>query len=169
VKQILPAHPGSLEEVRDKIVAELKLQKANELARTKAEDLAKRVKAGEKFDAAAKSLGLEAKTSDLFARNGSISGAVSGKQVSAAFQLKTGDVGAPLNLGANWFVYRVAEKQEPDPADFEKQKKELTDQVLQAKRNLAFEAFRTSLEARLKQEGKLQIMSDKLKDFGDLS
>jgi len=169
VKQILAAHPGSLEEVRDKIVAGLKLQKANELARTRAEDLVKRVKAGEKFDAAAKSLGLEAKTSDLFARNGSISGAVSGKQVSAAFQLKTGDVGVPLNLGANWFVYRVAEKQEPDPADFEKQKKELTDQVLQAKRNLAFEAFRTSLEARLKQEGKLQIMSDKLKDFGDLS
>jgi peptidyl-prolyl cis-trans isomerase D len=169
VKQIQPTHPGSLEEVRDKIVTELKQQKSTELARAKAEDLAKRVKAGEKFDAAAKSLGLEAKSSDLFARNGSISGAVSGKQVSAAFQLKTGDVGAPLNLGANWFVYRVAEKQEPNPADFEKQKKELTDQVLQTKRNLAFEAFRTSLETRLKQEGKLQIMSDKLKGFGDLS
>ena len=169
VKQIVPTHPGSLEEVRDKIVAELKQQKSTELARAKAEDLAKRVKAGEKFDAAAKSLGLEAKTSDLFARNGSISGAVSGKQVSAAFQLKTGDVGAPLNLGANWFVYRVAEKQEPNPADFEKQKKELTDQVLQAKRGLAFDAFRTSLETRLRQEGKLQIMSDKLKGFGDLS
>ncbi len=169
VKQIQPTHPGSLEEVRDKIVAELKQQKSTELARAKAEDLAKRVKAGEKFDAAAKSLGLEAKSSDLFARNGSISGAVSGKQVSAAFQLKPGDVGAPLNLGANWFVYRVAEKQEPDPADFDKQKKELTDQVLQTKRNLAFEAFRTSLETRLKQEGKLQIMSDKLKGFGDLS
>ncbi len=79
VKQIQPAHPGSLEEVRDKIVTELKQQKSTELARAKAEDLAKRVKAGEKFDAAAKSLGLEAKTSDLFARNGSISGAVSGK------------------------------------------------------------------------------------------
>jgi peptidyl-prolyl cis-trans isomerase D len=169
VKQIQPTHPGSLEEVRDKIVTELKQQKSALLARTKAEDLAKRVKAGEKFEAAAKSLGLEAKTSDLLARNGSISGAVSGKQVAAAFQLKPGDVGAPLNLGANWFVYRVAEKQEPNPADFEKQKKELTDQVLQTKRNMAFEAFRTSLEARLKQEGKLQIMSDKMKGFGDLS
>jgi peptidyl-prolyl cis-trans isomerase D len=169
VKQIQSTHPGSLEEVRDKIVTELKQQKSTELARAKAEDLTKRVKAGEKFDAAAKSLGLEAKSSDLFARNGSISGAVSGKQVSAAFQLKTGDVGAPLNLGANWFVYRVAEKQEPNPADFDKQKKELTDQVLQTKRNLAFEAFRSSLETRLKQEGKLQIMSDKLKGFGDLS
>jgi peptidyl-prolyl cis-trans isomerase D len=169
VKQIQPAHPGSLEEVRDKIVTELKQQKSTELARTKAEDLAKRIKGGEKFDAAAKSLGLEAKSSDLFARNGSISGAVSGKQVSAAFQLKPGDVGAPLNLGANWFVYRVAEKQEPNPADFEKQKKELTDQVLQTKRTVAFDAFRTSLEARLRQEGKLQIMSDKMKGLGDLS
>jgi len=169
VKQIQPSHPGSLEEVRDKIITELKQQKSTELARTKAEDLAKRVKAGEKFEAAAKSLGLEAKASDLLARNGSISGAVSGKQIAAAFQLKPGDVGAPLNLGLNWFVYRVAEKEEPDPADFEKQKKQLTDDVLQTKRNLAFEAFRTSLEARLKQEGKLQIMSDKLKGFGDLS
>jgi peptidyl-prolyl cis-trans isomerase D len=169
VKQIQPTHPGSLEEVRDKIITELKQQKSTELARTKAEDLAKRVKGGEKFEAAAKSLGLEAKSSDLFARNGSISGAVSGKQVSVAFQLKPGDVGAPLNLGANWFVYRVAEKQEPNPADFEKQKKELTDQVLQTKRTMAFEAFRTSLEARLRQEGKLHIMSDKMKGLGDLS
>jgi len=169
VKQIQPAHPGSLEEVRDKIITELKQQKSTELARTKAEDLAKRIKGGEKFEAAAKSLGLEAKSSDLFARNGSISGAVSGKQVSAAFQLKPGDVGAPLNLGANWFVYRLAEKQEPNPADFEKQKKELTDQVLQTKRTMAFEAFRTSLEARLRQEGKLHIMSDKMKGLGDLS
>src|SRR6202007_880019 len=120
-------------EVRDKIVTELKQQKSTELARTKAEDLAKRVKAGEKFEAAAKSLGLEAKTSDLLARNGSISGAVSGKQIAAAFQLKPGAAAAPLTLGANWFVYRVAENQQPDPADFEKQKKQLTDDVLQTK------------------------------------
>src|SRR6202795_560944 len=61
VKEILPAHQGTLEEVRDKVVAELKQQKANEMARAKAEELAKRVKAGEKFDATAKALGLEPK------------------------------------------------------------------------------------------------------------
>src|SRR6266849_2416502 len=168
VKEIVPTHQGSLEEVRDKVVAGLKLQKATEMARAKAEDLAKRVKAGEKFDAAAKSLGLDPKTSDIFARNGSISGAASGKQLSAAFQMKSSEVGAPLNLGSNWLVYRVAEKEESNPADFEKQKKDLTEQVLQTKRNMAFEAFRTALEARLKQEGKLQIMPDRLKAFGDL-
>jgi len=168
VKEIRSTHQGTLEEVRDKVVAELKKQKATELASAKAADLAKRVKAGEKFDATAKALGLEPKTSDLFARNGSISGAASGKQLSAAFQMNAGEVGVPLNLGANWLVYRVAERQDPNPADFEKQKKELTEQVLQTKRNTAFEAFRVALEARLKQEGKLQIMSDRLKAFGDL-
>jgi hypothetical protein len=44
----------------------------------------------------------------------------------------------------------------------------LTDQVLQQKRTMAFEAFRTALENRLRQEGKLRIMTEKLKDFGNL-
>ncbi len=169
VKDILPAHQGTLEEVRDRVISDLKQEKGVELARQKAQDLEKRVKAGEKFDAAAKSLGLEAKTSDAIARNGSISGVASGKQLSAAFQMKSGDIAPPLGLGSNWLVYRVTEKQEPNPADFEKQKKDIAEQLLQTKRSTAFDAFRTALEARLKQEGKLKIMPDKLKSFGDLS
>ena len=168
IKQILAAHQGSLDEVRDKITADLKQEKASTGARTKAEELAKRVKAGEKFDAAAKALGLEAKSSDEFARAGSISNVASGKQLAAAFQLKPGDVGPPLNLGSNWLVYKVVEKQEPKPEDFDKQKKEITDAVLQNKRSLAFEAFRTALEDRLKKEGKLQMMPENLKGFGNI-
>ncbi|HET7206180.1 MAG TPA: peptidylprolyl isomerase [Terriglobales bacterium] len=168
IKQILPAHQGSLDEVRDKVIADLKQEKAATDARSKADELIKRVKAGDKFDAAAKALGLEAKTSDVLARGGSISNVASGKQLAAAFQLKAGDVGSPLNLGTNWLVYKVVDKQEPNPADFEKQKKEITDAVLQNKRSLAFDAFRTALEERLKKEGKLQIMPDKLRSFGSV-
>jgi len=168
VKEVHPEHLGSLDEVRDKVISDLKRQKSTELARSKAEELGKRLKAGEKFDASAKALGLEPKTSEPIARNGSISGAASGKQLAAAFNLKAGDVGAPLSLGANWMVYRVAEKQEANPADFDKQKKELTEEALQNKRSLAYEAFRTSLDTRLKQEGKLKLMPEKLKSFGSL-
>jgi peptidyl-prolyl cis-trans isomerase D len=168
LKEVLPAHQGALEEVRDRVVTELKQQKANDLARARCDELIKRVKAGEKFDAAAKALSLEPKTSDAISRSGSITGAASGKQLSAAFRLKAGDIGPPLSLGANWMVYRVADKTAPNPADFDKQKKELTDQVLQDKRGIAFEAFRSALEARLKQEGKLKIMPEKLKGFQNL-
>jgi len=163
LKQVLAAHQGTLEEVRDKVVADLKQEKASLEAHAKADDLAKRVKAGEKFDAAAKALGLEAKTSDPISRSESISNVASGKQLNAAFQSKVGDVGSPLNLGANWLVYKVVDKVEPNPADFEAQKKKITEQVLQNKRSLAFEAFRTALEERLKKENKLQIMPEKLR------
>jgi peptidyl-prolyl cis-trans isomerase D len=169
LQSVLPAHQGTLDEVRDRVIADLKQQKAAQLARTEAEDLVKRAKAGEKFEAAAKSLGLGAKTSDPVSRSGSISGVGSGSQFSAAFQMKAGEVAPPQSIGANWFVYRVADRMEPNPSDFDAQKKTLADQALQDKRNLAFEAFRTALENRLKQEGKLQIMPEKLKGFGDFS
>jgi peptidyl-prolyl cis-trans isomerase D len=168
LKQVIPSHQASLDEVRDKIVASLKQEKAQELARQKADELAKRIKSGEKFDAAAKGLGLEPKTSDEFSRAGSVAGVGSGKQLSAAFNMKVGDVSVPQNIGLNWLVYRVESKTEPIPADFEKQKKDLADQVLNDKRSLAYEAFRTALEQRLKQEGKLKLMPEKLKSFGEL-
>jgi peptidyl-prolyl cis-trans isomerase D len=166
--QVLPAHQGTLDEVRDKVVSDLKQQKSNELARSKADELVKRVKAGEKFDSAAKALGLDAKTSDLFARNGSLPGVGSGKLLAAAFSLPKGGVGDPMEIASAWFTYQVADKVEPNPADFENQKKTITDTLLQSKRNLAFEAFRTSLEERLKKEGKLKLMPEKMRSFGSL-
>jgi peptidyl-prolyl cis-trans isomerase D len=169
VKDVFSAHQGTLEEVRDRVVADLKKEQSVQQAKSKAEELVKRVKAGEKFDAAAKALGLEAKASDSISRDGSIPGAASGKQLGAAFNLKQGDIGVPLSLGQNWLVYRVAEKVEADPANFEAQKKQLTDELLQSKRDVAFEAFRSALSDRLLKEGKLKLMPEKLKSLGTLS
>src|SRR5437879_2287873 len=145
VKSILPAHQGSLDEVRNRVITDLKRENSIESAKNKAEELTKRVKAGEKFDTAARALGLEPKTSDALARDGSIPGAASGKQLGAAFNLKAGDVAAPLSLGQNWFVYRVAEKSEANRADFDKQKKQLTEDLLEPKRNWTLDAVRTAL------------------------
>jgi peptidyl-prolyl cis-trans isomerase D len=169
IKEILPAHQGSLEEVRDRVVTDLKREKATELAHNRADELVKRVKGGEKFDSAAKALGLEPKVSDPIARNGSIPSAASGKQLGAAFQMKSGDVGAPLSIGPSWFAYQVVEKQEANPADFEKQKKEITDSLLQTKRGLAFQAFQAALEDRLKKSGTVKTMPEKLRSFGSFS
>jgi peptidyl-prolyl cis-trans isomerase D len=169
LKQVIPAHQGTIEEVRDKVITALKQEKSVELARTKAEELSKRAKAGEKFDSAAKALALEPKTSEDFSRAGSVPNVGSGKQLSAAFGMKVGDVSAPVPLGTNWVVYRIDSKSAANMADFDKQKKELTDQVLNEKRSLAYEAFRSALEERLKQEGKLKLMPEKMKNFGDLT
>ncbi len=169
LQQVLPTHQGTLDEVRDKVVAELKQQKATQLAQSKAAELARRVKGGEKFDTVAKALGLDPKTSEPFAQSGSVTGLGSGKQLAAAFSLKTGEVGAPLTLGDSWVVYQVVEKDDANPADLEKQKKTITDTLLQTKRNLAFEAFHAALEEKMKKDGTLKLMPEKMRGFGDLS
>ena len=168
VQQILPTHQGTLEEVREKVLTELKQQKAAQLAQSKATDLQRRVKAGEKFAPAAKALGLDPKTSEAFARSGSVPGLGSGKQLSAAFSLKSGEVGSPLALGSNWVVYQVLERTDANPADLEKQRKSIADTLVQSKRALAFDAFRAALEERMKKEGTLKLMPDKMRGFGDL-
>jgi hypothetical protein len=71
-------------------------------------------------------------------------------------------------VGPNWVVYQVTEKTEPNPDDFEKQKKTLTDTLLQQKRAVAYDAFRSALDERLKQEGKVKMYPDKLRGFGTL-
>ena len=169
VKDAFPAHQGTLEEVRDRVTADLKKEQSVQQAKSKADELVRRVRAGEKLETAAKALGLEPKTSDSISRDGTISGAASGKQLGAAFNLKPSDVGAPLSLGQNWLVYRVAEKVEADPANFEAQKKQLTDELLQSKRETAYDAFKSALSDRLLKEGKLKLMPEKLKTFGSFS
>jgi peptidyl-prolyl cis-trans isomerase D len=168
VKDIQPAHQGTLDEVRARVISDIQKEKALQQVVNKGDELSRRVKAGEKFDAAAKSLGLDPKTSDSFARDGSVGGLGSGKQLSAAFDMKVGDVSAPVALGAGRAVYKILEKTALDQADFAKQEKELTEAVVQNKRSVAFDAFRAALDARLKKEGKLKTFPDKLKAAGAL-
>ena len=163
VKDIQTTHPATLAEVRDRVAGDLRHEKAIDLAKTRAEDLAKRAKGGENFAAAAKALGFEVKTSEPITRAGNVPDAGSAKQFAAAFTLAAGQAGDPVPLGANWAVYRVAQHDPVNQADFETQKAKLEETVLQQKRQTAFDLFRTSLRTRLQQEGKLQLNADNLK------
>jgi peptidyl-prolyl cis-trans isomerase D len=163
IKEIQPSHPASLGEVRDRVLADFRHEKAVDLAKTRAEELGKRVKSGENFASAAKALGFEVKTSDPFSRTGSIPDAGSAKQFSAAFKLPVGQSGDPVFLGSNWVVYRVAQHDPINEEDFAKQKAAIETQALQVKRQAAYELFRSTLETRLRQEGKLHINAENLK------
>jgi hypothetical protein len=134
-----------------------------ELAKTRAEELVKRAKSGENFAAAAKSLGFEVKTSEPIPRTGSIPDVGSAKQFVAAFTLPVGQAGDPVLIGSNWTVYRVAQHDPVNQDDFEKQKAKIEEQVLQRKRQTAYDLFRTALKTRLQQEGALHYNQENLK------
>ena len=125
VKDIQPSHPATLAEVHDQVANDYRREKAVELAKTRADELAKRAKAGENFATAAKALGFDVKTTDPVARTGSIPDAGSAKQFSAAFTMPVGQAGDPVSVGPNWVVYRVAQHDPVNQDDFEKQKSKI--------------------------------------------
>jgi peptidyl-prolyl cis-trans isomerase D len=162
VKEIQPAHPATLAEVRDKVLKDYRDQKSVELAHTKAQELASRVRGGASLADAAKALGLEVKSTDSFALNDQVNGVGTGKTVEAAFRLQTGQTGGPTLVDGNWIVYRVIDHQMPNPQDLEKQRKDIEQALLTKDQSMAFSAFRQALQDRLKQEGKITINQDVL-------
>lgn len=160
VKEIVKPHQGTLAEVHDRVLADYQQEKSVELARNKAEDLAKRVQSGEAFDKAAKALDLEVKTSDPFAVTGSVPDIGTGQQLAAAFGMAVGQVTAPKQTGANWLVYRIVTHESANPDELAKQKSDIEQQILQTKQTNAFAAFKSALEDRLMKEGKITINAD---------
>ncbi len=163
VQDVIPAHQGTLAEVHDRVLADYQQENSVDLAQSKAQELAKRVAAGEALDKAAKELGLEAKTSDPFARDGSLPGVGPVQPfATAVFGMAIGQASAPTQAGGNWLVYRVTDHQAPNQDDFAKQSSGIEQQLLQDKQEAAFAAFRTALNDRMKQEGKITINQDVL-------
>jgi peptidyl-prolyl cis-trans isomerase D len=165
VKDILPAHQATLAEVHDQVLADYQHEQSTTLAQTRANDLSKRLQTGEAFDKAAKDLGLDAKTSDFFARSGTVADVGTGKQIDGAFTMNVGQVSSPQNLSSNWLVFRVVARNTPNPDDLASQHNDIEQQLLQSKQEAAYQAFRTSLEDQLAREGKLVIHNDVLTRF----
>ena len=156
-------HQGTFAEVRDRVLADYQQEKSVELAKSKADELAKQAKSGEAFDKAAKSLNLDVKTSEPLSRTSSIPDVGSGQLIEAAFTMPVGQVSDPKDVAGAWLVYRVTAHEQLNDAAVVLQAEQIRQQLLQSKQNAAFDAFRVALEDRLKKEGKLVINADAMK------
>lgn len=157
VKNIQPAHQATLDEVKERVIADYQKEKSIDLARNRAADLAKQAQGGADFAKASKSLNLTMKTSDSFARAGSIPDVGTAKPFGAAFKMANGQIGGPVLTGENWVVYRIVAHEVPNPDDLAKQRDDIQQQLLQNKQNTAFETFHKELIDRLTKEKKLNI------------
>jgi peptidyl-prolyl cis-trans isomerase D len=162
VKEIQAAHPGTLAEVRDRVTGDYRRDRASELAKARAEEFGRKALSGG-FAQVAKSMGLEMKTSELVSRTSSIPEVGNLRQLSDAFTSPVGTLGKPAFLGARWVVYRVAAREEPKPEDLVKQFGEIQANLLNSKKQMAYDTFRASLQERMQNEGKLQFNQQNLK------
>jgi peptidyl-prolyl cis-trans isomerase D len=164
VTQIVPEHLPKLDEVESKVEQDYRTEQSQVLAREKAEQFAAQCKTGD-FSKLAKNDGYKVQESKDFTIQDQLSDVIPASSLSSAFTLGPGQTSKAISVGSTSVVFDVVSHTPANEADFSAQKATLTTQLLQQKRDLAFEIYQTSLKNQLLRSGKLKINNAALKSF----
>jgi len=140
-----------LDEVKDRVKDDVVKTKARELSTTKAAEIAAKLKGAADFEKAAKAAGLEAKTTDLIARDAPIPDlGVAPAVEEKAFALPVGAVSDPIATDTGTAVIKVIEKKEVTPDEWTSAKDSFRTQLLTDRRNRFFSAYMVKAKQKMK-------------------
>jgi peptidyl-prolyl cis-trans isomerase D len=159
-----PATP-TFEEIRSKVEAQFKNERAGFLLHQKTQELSDRAKAAHDLKKAAKDLGATVKTSDLVAPDGQVPDIGSMTNASALFSLNPGEISGPITAGGNGVVAQLLEKQAPTDQEYAEKKDQVRQSLLEAKQNDLFGLFVTNLRAEMQKTKRLKINQDEMKNL----
>jgi peptidyl-prolyl cis-trans isomerase D len=142
-----------LEEVKDRVHDEVVKQKARDMSRQKAAEVAARLKAAPDFEKAAKAAGVEAKPTELIAHDAALPDlGVAPAVMDAAFALPAGGVTGPIATDNGTAVVKVVEKKEVTPSEWTEAKDRFREEVLNDRRNKFFSAYMVKAKQKMKIE-----------------
>jgi peptidyl-prolyl cis-trans isomerase D len=148
-----------LDDVKDRVRDEVIKQKARDLSREKATELAAKLKSAPDFEKAAKAAGYDAKTTDLITRDAPIPDlGVAPAVQEAAFKLPVGAVSDPIVTDTGVAVVKVVDKKEVSPADWKAAADKFREDFLADRRNRFFAAYM----AKAKQKMKIEVYNEAL-------
>lgn len=137
--QTLPAAVPPLAEIRDRVAAAVKRQKAEALALDKARALAAEARQSD-FEAAARKAGARVGQSPRFSR-ARPTDTLPGDVMAAALATPAGAVTDPVKAPAGYYVVRVRERIPPDLAALAAERERIEKDVLARKRSEAWQAW----------------------------
>lgn len=152
------------EEVKDKVAQALKQERAKQQLEQKTNELASSAASAADLKTVAEKLGLEAKTEDNYKLGAPLGEAgTSPAADDAIFNLKEGEITRPpVKIGDNWVVIGATKRTEADLTEFAKQRDQLMQSALSARRNQVFDDYITNLQATMQRDGKITIYKDVL-------
>jgi peptidyl-prolyl cis-trans isomerase D len=159
-----PATP-TFEEIRSRVEAQFKNERAGFLLHQKTQELADRAKADHDLKKAAKELGATMKTSDLVAPDGQVPDIGSMSSASAVFSLKPGEISAPITAGANGVVAELLEKQVPTDQEFAEKKDQIRQSLLENKQSDLFGLFVANLRKDMESSHRLKVNQEEMKNL----
>ncbi len=147
------------EDVKDRVRDEVVKQKAKDVSRQKAADVAAKLKSATDFDKAAKAAGVEAKMTELLTQDSPIPDlGVAPAVEEAAFKLAVGAVSDPIATDNGTAVIKVLEKKEVTPEEWTSSKDRFREELLTDRRNRFFSAYM----AKAKQKMKIEVNRESL-------
>jgi peptidyl-prolyl cis-trans isomerase D len=161
-----PATP-TFDEIRNRVEADFKNERADALLSQKTQQLSDRAKAEHDLKRAAREAGATMKTSDFVLPDAQVPeiGSMSSGAASAAFTMKPGDISGPIVTSSDGAVLSVLEKQAPSDQDFAAKKDQIRDSLLQSKQQELFGLFVANLRDRMEKSGKIKINQDEMKSL----
>jgi peptidyl-prolyl cis-trans isomerase D len=146
-----------LDEVKDRVKDDVIRQRAAELSSQRASAIAAALKSASNFSAAAVAQGVDAKETQLIARNSALPDiGVSPEVDKVAFALPVNGVSDPIKTNEGTVIVRVVEKDAVTPDEFKKAKETFRAELLNERRGRFFSAYMTKARARLQ----IEINSD---------
>ncbi len=142
-----------IDEVKERVHDEVIKQKARDASRQKAAEIAAKLRTASDFEKAAKAAGLDAKTTDLIARDTPIPDLGAAPAVEdAAFKLALGAVSEPITTDNGTAVIKVLEKKEVTPEEWTSSKDRFREELLNDRRNRFFSAYMVKAKQKMKIE-----------------
>jgi peptidyl-prolyl cis-trans isomerase D len=161
VADVIPARQQTFEEVKAQVRETFIGSKLGDLAAKHANELAEKVKAnGGDLRAAAKSMGLEVKSSDEFTRSGAVEGLGAASYVQEAFTKPVGAILGPLGLSDGRALVKVLSHVPADMAQLAAQRASIRDEIKTRKSRDRNTLFESGLREALKKSGKIKIHQD---------
>jgi peptidyl-prolyl cis-trans isomerase D len=152
----------TLDEVKDRVRADAARDKARDVSRQRAESLAAQFKTN--FESAAKTAGLDVKTTELIPRGSPLPDVGVSPAIDAStFTLPAGSVTDPIATDAGIVIARVTERQEVKPEELALARDGLKTELLNEQRSRFFGAYMAKARERLKtsidEEGVRRVVS----------
>jgi peptidyl-prolyl cis-trans isomerase D len=140
-----------VDEVKERVRDEVVKQKARDLSKQRAVELAAKLKAAPDFEKAAKAAGLEAKTTDLIAKDAPIPDlGVAPAVDDVAFKLPVGGVSDPIPTDNGTAVIKVLEKKEVTAEEWTSAKETFRTELLNDRKNRFFSAYMVKAKQKMK-------------------
>jgi len=158
VTGIVPAHAPAFADWKSHVLDDYRNEQLPALLAAKTSELANRAKNENDLAKAAKEEGATVKSSDLVGLTGQVPDVGQLGQVAPQlFDLNVGAISGPIQAERNGIVARITDKQEPTPAEIEKNLDSTRDQMLDEKRNEAFNVFLSGVMDDYKKHGLIRL------------